>query len=673
MRVFGALLLLVATAGADYEETEHRLKAAGVDAALRKRIHTAIDRAVAHLVSKQRANGSWAPQRPANMRTWHPPEAETVYASLALRHAGTPHARAAVRRGLKWLVPPDSLGRKNLHRHLYIAGPMLMLLQIERSHRDVALAITEAIEESQRKKSGWWGYLTFKKFGVETEFQAKDAANLSTTQFAALGLWADDRMRGRSHVGVWSKHLESLVARQQSDGSWAYAPFGPGRSYPCGTFMGTANLLLAMQGSGRALQLQPDLAARANAAKRRAIEALQRDGAAYVRRFAGAGDADGRVAGAARSYYTLYALEKACLFADLETLGDVRWYVEGAEALCATQRENGSWKPAMPNEVRSGSTIDTCFALLFLLRASQAYHPTTPRDVDFEKTPVSGGTKKVEDEKPVEEKPELRDSPRRTSVADAFATLDALRKRLGSKSPKGLPKSAEILALRGLWEEVQGTADDVERWREAATEFALTLAVHPPRKHESFTAPWDALQIAALQFLNVTRRLRADDLWFRVERGPLKARKWEPSDAYWHTLIFGLFPVLGGDQSAHRLLDTFLDLRESRTSQAISVLRGLREYRGLKPRTRYELTREIITRFEGMESKAGALRFNSSESRRWRVVGADVLATLAHFTRDGKTGMAARTRKGKPLTTVAQYRIWIGRRWNVKQPPWVSD
>ena len=44
-----------------------------------------------------------------------------------------------------------------------------------------------------------------------------------------------------------------------------------------------------------------------------------------------------------------------------ETLGSHKWYPEGAEALLALQQADGGW----------GSDIDTCFAILFLTRATR--------------------------------------------------------------------------------------------------------------------------------------------------------------------------------------------------------------------------------------------------------------------------------------------------------------
>ncbi len=73
--VFLTILLLASVARADYEEKEHRLKTARVDAALRKRIHTAIDRGVEFLLATQIPSGGWSrlrKHRNLNRPPWAP-------------------------------------------------------------------------------------------------------------------------------------------------------------------------------------------------------------------------------------------------------------------------------------------------------------------------------------------------------------------------------------------------------------------------------------------------------------------------------------------------------------------------------------------------------------------------------------------------------------------------
>jgi len=66
-------------------------------------------------------------------------------------------------------------------------------------------------------------------------------------------------------------------------------------------------------------------------------------------------------------YYYLYALERAGLLFGTEKLGTHEWYPEGANVLLDAQKANGSWV-----SVDAGNaTWDTCFAILFLRRATR--------------------------------------------------------------------------------------------------------------------------------------------------------------------------------------------------------------------------------------------------------------------------------------------------------------
>jgi hypothetical protein len=92
------------TARADHEETERRLKTAGIDPALREKIHGAIDRAVAFLLAHQTPEGRF--HGPDVAPAWQ--VGATTLCALALRHAGTPPARAGAAKSLERLFPNES-------------------------------------------------------------------------------------------------------------------------------------------------------------------------------------------------------------------------------------------------------------------------------------------------------------------------------------------------------------------------------------------------------------------------------------------------------------------------------------------------------------------------------------------------------------------------------------
>jgi hypothetical protein len=67
-------------------------------------------------------------------------------------------------------------------------------------------------------------------------------------------------------------------------------------------------------------------------------------------------------------YYYLYALERVGVFTGLERLGGQAWYAAGARAILAEQSGDGSWVSQAPE---ANATWDTCFAILFLKRATR--------------------------------------------------------------------------------------------------------------------------------------------------------------------------------------------------------------------------------------------------------------------------------------------------------------
>jgi len=70
-------------------------------------------------------------------------------------------------------------------------------------------------------------------------------------------------------------------------------------------------------------------------------------------------------------YYYLYSLERAGAFADTEVFGAHDWYQEGAKLLLEQQQADGSW----PADEQNSIVQDTCFAILFLRRATQPIVP----------------------------------------------------------------------------------------------------------------------------------------------------------------------------------------------------------------------------------------------------------------------------------------------------------
>lgn len=69
-------------------------------------------------------------------------------------------------------------------------------------------------------------------------------------------------------------------------------------------------------------------------------------------------------------YYWLYAVERTGMLYGTESFGKHEWYPEGANWLLSNQKGNGAWVTQGMQSL-GGSVADTCFAILFLRRATK--------------------------------------------------------------------------------------------------------------------------------------------------------------------------------------------------------------------------------------------------------------------------------------------------------------
>ena len=67
-------------------------------------------------------------------------------------------------------------------------------------------------------------------------------------------------------------------------------------------------------------------------------------------------------------YCHLYAVERAGMLSGRRELGGKDWYIRGAKWLLQEQKEDGRWVDRTC--MRPEDTLGTCFALLFLKRAT---------------------------------------------------------------------------------------------------------------------------------------------------------------------------------------------------------------------------------------------------------------------------------------------------------------
>lgn len=366
----------------DYEETEVRLKSAGVESALRIKIHRAIERGSTFLLKAQMSDGHWA-DRPRYLGTleW----GMTALCALALRHTGLPEARRGSRRALEWLLQPANTpeaARTSANRpggacDVYGVGLALMLLMSEGEAAERGRPMAEALASAIDPERGMWGYSLSAAFNAEVEGKTHGWINLSVTQFAALGLWAASRMGLPVAPSLWAGHANALCVRQQEEGSWSYFSVKAyERGYPTCTFMGCANLVLAREGAAHIADAgQRERWDRALCAGRKAVDV---DGRRFLGSIQETPPPYELAPRTGFSYYALYALEKCCIFLGTEKVGDRFWYADGARALVRYQTKDGEWSYADHQD----PLVSTAFALLFLVRSSETFRPTTPRLID---------------------------------------------------------------------------------------------------------------------------------------------------------------------------------------------------------------------------------------------------------------------------------------------------
>lgn len=208
------------------------------------------------------------------------------------------------------------------------------------------------IEELARKLAAWqskdgdWGY-------------AEHGADLSNTQYAALGLWTAAKAGVEIEPRVWERLASAVLEYQAKDGGFGYTSDGRGSTGSM-TAAGVAVLAICEIELRRDGSWTDKLAAGVSKARARGIEWLTTNFSVTT-----------NPRGGAWLFYYLYGLERMGALAGVRQLGEHDWYDEGSAYLLQLQRANGAWQ--------NGTDLsETCFALLFLRRATLAQERRGP-------------------------------------------------------------------------------------------------------------------------------------------------------------------------------------------------------------------------------------------------------------------------------------------------------
>jgi hypothetical protein len=175
----------------------------------------------------------------------------------------------------------------------------------------------------------------------------------SNAQFAVLGLHATAQARIGVPKESWTRVERHFREVQSRDKGWGYSSGGSTGSMTCSA---VASLVIARHHLG---------------VERPALDPQVLDGMEWL-------DFHFTVEenpNSGEHYYYLYGLERVGVLAGTEFVGEHEWYPVGARYLLGEQRADGSWQSGKSS---AGSYLDTCYAILFLRRATLPLETEAP-------------------------------------------------------------------------------------------------------------------------------------------------------------------------------------------------------------------------------------------------------------------------------------------------------
>jgi hypothetical protein len=190
----------------------------------------------------------------------------------------------------------------------------------------------------------------------------------SNTQFAILGLWVT-RRHGIPVEGALQTTEQWFRRTQRPSGGWVYiypigvdkdpAQFVPVESQPSAAMTCTGLIGLALgHGAGTSKKSLTD-------------DPIVKKGLQAVSTFIGEPGKPERLDNPKNFFYFVWTLERTAVLYDLATIGGKDWFRWGAETILANQQSDGTWQGSYAE-----GGCDTCFALLFLVRANVAHDLT---------------------------------------------------------------------------------------------------------------------------------------------------------------------------------------------------------------------------------------------------------------------------------------------------------
>jgi len=295
------------------------------------RVNHAIALGVDHLKRLQRGDGSFGGFE-------RHPGGATALVAYTLVESGVRRGDPVLRAALGALGEEQLVSTYSSALHLMLCEALRDEGFVEAARASLAFLIA-----NQDRGSGVWAY----------PWGQVDSSN---TQFALLGLRAAARMGLSVPEGTLVAAAEGLAAFDHERGGFTYSLEAQGFSYAGITAAGLGGFAVLEELSAGSARLRSVLERRADA--RRKAEAWMEERWDPMRNHS----ADMTWRDFAHFAY-LWAVERWCGLTGRARIGAHDWYTEGAEWLVAVQNRDGSFG-------REGTLEDTCFALLFLRRAT---------------------------------------------------------------------------------------------------------------------------------------------------------------------------------------------------------------------------------------------------------------------------------------------------------------
>lgn len=291
-----------------------------------KKINEAIDRGMAWLQKERKPSGNW---EVGNTKDY--PLGVMALGALALRKSGLDRDDPVI---LDLVQRTEALPKQKVYS---VALEAMFLRAVSKQRYTERLqALADWLADKQAP-DGQWGY-------------PDGRPDLSNMQYALLGLKAAVEGGAKVDDKVFEKAWDFAIKRPQKDGGYNYVAERKPKDEPTTGSMTAAGLAV----HSICARMLPRDKTRAKAAEAPIAEALAWLDQRWVPEMnPGKGSSH---------YYWLYGLERVGAFFERREFGGRSWYAEGAQHLLDWQERDGSWSRR--------SYEDTCFALLFLNRAS---------------------------------------------------------------------------------------------------------------------------------------------------------------------------------------------------------------------------------------------------------------------------------------------------------------